>query len=59
MEGMTINSQREELHCGAKPGRFETYHHTIFLELASEQASERMSAAERASEASSVDQANE
>ena len=56
---MTINSQREELHCGAKPGRFETSHHTIFLELASEQASERMSAAERASEASSVDQANE
>ena len=46
------------MHCGTKPGRYETSNHTLSHQLGSEQANERMSAAERASETSSVKQAD-
>ena len=46
-------------HCGAKSGRFGTSDHTLSHELGSEQASERMSAAERASKASRAEEENE
>ena len=50
-------------NCGSKPGRFETLNRSFSHELGSERVSERvsewMSAAERESEASSVEQANE
>ena len=42
-----------------KPGRFETFNYSLSHELGSELASERMNAAEHASEASSVKHANE
>ena len=49
------------MHWGTKPGRFETSNHSLSHKLGrrewvSERASERMSAAERASKASSVEQ---
>ena len=50
------------LHRGAKPGRFLDIYLYIFprvREWVSEQASELLSAAERAREASSAEQANE
>ena len=49
-------------HYGSKQGEIETLNFTLSHELGSERserASERMSAAERASKASSADQANE
>ena len=50
------------MHYGSKQGDIETLNFTLFHELESEQserASERMSAAERAGEASSAGQVNE
>ena len=49
-------------HYGSKQGDFETLNHTLSHELGSEQsegANERVSAAERVSEASGVEHANE
>ena len=52
----------QSLHYGTKPGHFETSKHLLSHEQGSERserASKRVSAAERASEASSAEQANE
>ena len=56
---VSLSSKMVAVHCGTKPGRFETSNHLLSHELGSESASERMSAAERVSQASSVESANE
>ena len=57
-----FHSFHPPLHYDSKQGDIETLNYTLSHELGSERserASERMSAAERASEASRVEQANE
>ena len=53
----TSISKKCALHCGTKPGRFETSYYSFSHKLGSG-ASEQMSVAERASASSSAEPAN-